>query len=127
MSTNQALTFRFAEASDAPVNLMKSLQEQHHLSLLVISRDLAVVPHLAETIGVHTSGNCGRIIVGTVLGTIRTGVPDGSRGRYQASFKPETGSQRRQVLGRFERFPAKFAQLRGLPSQGQPRPAIGRS
>jgi len=39
MSTNQALTFRFAEASDAPVNLTKSLQEQHHLNLLVISRD----------------------------------------------------------------------------------------
>ena len=35
MSTNQALTFRPAEASDAPVNLMKSLQEQHHLSLVV--------------------------------------------------------------------------------------------
>jgi ABC-type glutathione transport system ATPase component len=52
MSTNQALTFRFAEASDAPVNLMKSLHEQHHLSRLVISHDLAVVPHLAETIGV---------------------------------------------------------------------------
>jgi peptide/nickel transport system ATP-binding protein len=34
------------------LNLMKSLQEQHHLSLLVISHDLAVVRHLAETIGV---------------------------------------------------------------------------
>lgn len=34
------------------INLMKSLQEQHHLSLLVISHDLAVVRHLAETIGV---------------------------------------------------------------------------
>ena len=52
MSTNQELTLRFAEAPDAPVNLMKSLPEQHHLSLLVISHDLAVVRHLAETIGV---------------------------------------------------------------------------
>ena len=34
------------------LNLMKSLQEQHDLSLLVISHDLAVVRHLAETIGV---------------------------------------------------------------------------
>jgi peptide/nickel transport system ATP-binding protein len=34
------------------LNLIKSLQEQHHLSLLVISHDLAVVRHLAETIGV---------------------------------------------------------------------------
>jgi peptide/nickel transport system ATP-binding protein len=34
------------------LNLMRSLQEQHDLSLLVISHDLAVVRHLAETIGV---------------------------------------------------------------------------
>jgi peptide/nickel transport system ATP-binding protein len=34
------------------LNLIKSLQEQHHLSLLIISHDLAVVRYLAETIGV---------------------------------------------------------------------------
>jgi peptide/nickel transport system ATP-binding protein len=34
------------------LNVIKSLQQQHHLSLLVISHDLAVVRYLAETIGV---------------------------------------------------------------------------
>jgi peptide/nickel transport system ATP-binding protein len=34
------------------LNLMRSLQKQHQLSLLIISHDLAVVRHLAETIGV---------------------------------------------------------------------------
>jgi peptide/nickel transport system ATP-binding protein len=38
------------------LNLMRSLQERHHLTYIVISHDLAVVKYLADTIGVMYLG-----------------------------------------------------------------------
>lgn len=39
------------------INLMKDVQEQHHLSYLFISHDLSVVEHIADHVGVMYLGN----------------------------------------------------------------------